>query len=98
MKCCKCVHILFFVLALLVVVGGLNWGLVGFFDFDLVQYLLGGFGSIYPTVVYDVVGVSAVLLLVMGIVKCFGGCCGGGVKCEDGKCECECEKGKKCCK
>lgn len=87
MKCCmKGAQVLFVVLSLLVIVGGINWGLVGFFDFDLVQYLLGGFGPIYPTVVYDVVGVAAVLLLSMKIVRCCCGCCCGGAKCEDGEC------------
>lgn len=45
--------------AILLVVGGLNWGLVGAFDFDLVAAL---FGSMSPLarVVYILVGLSAV--------------------------------------
>ena len=42
----------------LVTIGALNWGLVGFFNFDLVAFLFG-MGSFLSMVVYDVVGLSA---------------------------------------
>ncbi|MBK8915588.1 MAG: DUF378 domain-containing protein [Phycisphaerales bacterium] len=45
--------------AVLLVVGGLNWGLVGVANFDLVAALLGG-GSFLAKVVYTLVGLSAV--------------------------------------
>lgn len=45
--------------AVLLVVGGLNWGLVGAFEFDLVAALFGA-GSILSGVVYLLVGASAV--------------------------------------
>lgn len=48
---------------LLVIVGGLNWGLVGFFDFDLVAYIFG-YDSVASKVVYDLVGISTLYLLV----------------------------------
>ena len=48
-------------------VGGLNWGLVGLFRFDLVAAIFGGmeFGetNLASRVVYTLVGVSAVYLL-----------------------------------
>ena len=43
---------------LLVVIGGLNWGLVGFFEYNLVDELLGA-GSGGARVVYCAVGVAA---------------------------------------
>lgn len=43
----------------LVVVGGLNWGLVGAFDFNLVDTLFG-VSSVLSKVVYVLVGLSAV--------------------------------------
>jgi hypothetical protein len=50
--------------ATLLVVGGLNWGLVALFDFDLVALITGagGFGSknLLGAVVYGLVGLSAV--------------------------------------
>jgi len=41
----------------LVIVGGLNWGLVGLFDFDLVAAIFGG-GSALSRIVYVLVGLS----------------------------------------
>jgi uncharacterized protein len=42
----------------LMVVGGINWGLVGVFDFDLVAAIFGD-GSAAARVVYTLVGLSA---------------------------------------
>lgn len=44
--------------ATLLVVGGLNWGLVGLFNFDLVATILGNMSAL-SRVVYIVVGLSA---------------------------------------
>jgi uncharacterized protein len=48
-------------------VGGLNWGLVGLFRFDLVAAIFGGmeFGetNVASRIVYTLVGVSAIYLL-----------------------------------
>ena len=48
-----------FVAVLLVVIGGLNWGLVGLFEFDLVQAILGGV-PILARLVYILVGLAAI--------------------------------------
>ena len=45
--------------AILLVVGGLNWGLVGVLDFNLVATLFGA-GSMLSRVVYALVGLAAV--------------------------------------
>ncbi len=45
--------------AVLLVVGGLNWGLVGTANFDLVAAIFGA-GSILSKIVYSLVGVAAV--------------------------------------
>ena len=50
------------VCVLLVVVGGINWGLVGAFDFNLVDSLFGA-GSALSRVVYVVVGLAALQVL-----------------------------------
>ena len=47
---------------LLVIVGGLNWGLVGAFDFNLVTAILGD-GAL-ARIVYVLVGVSAIWQIV----------------------------------
>jgi uncharacterized membrane protein YuzA (DUF378 family) len=41
------------------IIGGLNWGLIGLFQFDLVAWLFGGSGSGLSRVVYTLVGLSA---------------------------------------
>ena len=52
--------------AVLTIVGGLNWGLVGLFKFDLVAAVFGGmqFGevSVASRIVYTLVGLSALYL------------------------------------
>lgn len=49
---------------LLVIVGGLNWLLVGIADFDLVATLFGGQDTALATIVYVLVGLSALWQLV----------------------------------
>ena len=44
----------------LLIVGGLNWGSVGLFGFDLVAFAFGGSGSLLSRVVYTLVGLAAV--------------------------------------
>jgi len=48
---------------ILVIVGALNWGLVGIFGFDLVATIFGAM-SMISRVVYSLVGISAVYMLV----------------------------------
>ncbi len=43
----------------LIIIGGLNWGLVGLLSFDLVAWLFGGSGEILSRVVYTLVGLGA---------------------------------------
>ncbi|MDD5774617.1 MAG: DUF378 domain-containing protein [Candidatus Omnitrophica bacterium] len=47
------------VAVILLIVGGLNWGLVGFFGFDLVAAIFGSMTSI-SRIVYSLVGLSAI--------------------------------------
>jgi hypothetical protein len=49
---------------ILVIIGGLNWGLVGFFKFDLVAALFGAM-SMLSKIVYDLVGLAAIYLAVI---------------------------------
>ncbi|MBI4138036.1 MAG: DUF378 domain-containing protein [Candidatus Wildermuthbacteria bacterium] len=52
---------------LLLVAGGLNWGLVGLFNMDLVAVLFGA-GSVLAKAVYVLIGLSAAY----GVVKMTG--------------------------
>lgn len=43
----------------ILLVGGINWGLVGLFEFDLVAWLFGGSATIISRIVYILVALSA---------------------------------------
>ena len=47
---------------ILIIVGGLNWGLVGLFDFDLVAAIFGMMSAL-SRIVYILVGLSAIYIL-----------------------------------
>lgn len=64
-------HILDYIALILVIIGGLNWGLVGLFNFDLVATLLGS-GSVLSKFVYGLVGLAAIYTMVY-LMKC-GSC------------------------
>ena len=40
-------------------IGGVNWGLVGIFRFDLVAWLFGGQDALISRIIYTVVGIAA---------------------------------------
>lgn len=48
---------------ILLAIGGINWGLVGLFSFDLVAWLCGGGGTLLARIIYTVVALSAVVYL-----------------------------------
>ena len=47
---------------LLVIIGGLNWGLVGIFKFDLVATIFGQMSAL-SRIVYTLVGIAAIYML-----------------------------------
>ena len=44
---------------ILTIVGGINWLLVGLFQFDLVAYICGGQAATISRIIYSVVGIAA---------------------------------------
>ena len=48
---------------IILVIGGLNWGLVGLFQFDLVAAIVGGQAAPLARIIYILVGVSALVSL-----------------------------------
>lgn len=44
----------------LAIIGGLNWGLIGLLQFDLVAFLFGGSASMLSRIIYTLVGLAAV--------------------------------------
>ena len=61
------------IMYLLVFVGALNWGLVGLFGFNLVNFVFGSMPAV-ESLVYILVGVSAVLEF-KGHMSCCKECC-----------------------
>lgn len=45
---------------ILAIIGGLNWGSIGIFKFDLVAYLCGGQTSTVSRVIYTLVALAAI--------------------------------------
>ena len=45
---------------LLIIVGALNWLLVGLFQFDLVAWICGGQASLFARIIYTLVGLAGV--------------------------------------
>ena len=56
------INILDWVAIVLVIVGGLNWGLVGAFNFDLVATIFGVMSAL-SRIVYVLVGLAAIYLI-----------------------------------
>jgi len=70
---------------LLVIVGALNWGLWGFFQFDVVAWLFGGNTTMLSRLIYAIIGLAGVWSL-----GCIGSCCkstksGSSSCCDDKK-------------
>ena len=45
---------------IIAIIGGLNWGCIGLFQFDLVAGIFGGSGSMLARIIYTVVGLAAI--------------------------------------
>lgn len=48
---------------ILVVIGALNWGSIGLFQFDIVAWIFGGQGAIVSRIVYTLVALAGVWCL-----------------------------------
>jgi uncharacterized membrane protein YuzA (DUF378 family) len=67
---------------LLVVIGALNWGLVGFFQYDLISDIFGGTMSMAARVIYALIGLSGLLCISL-VCRCCGICkCGSKCSCK----------------
>ncbi|MCF7830426.1 DUF378 domain-containing protein [Candidatus Gracilibacteria bacterium] len=56
---------------ILLIIGGINWGLVGLFKFDVVELIFGGMPAL-AMIVYVLIGLSGLYMLF--------GCCGSSCK------------------
>jgi uncharacterized membrane protein YuzA (DUF378 family) len=48
----------------LVIIGAINWGLVGFFRFDFVAALFGGQTAVASRIIYAIVGIAGLVVAV----------------------------------
>lgn len=62
-------------------IGGLNWGLVGIFNWNLVNAIFG-VGSVVSTIIYILVGIATIWLVINAIANRGEVCC----------CKCGCKK------
>ncbi|MBQ9228352.1 MAG: DUF378 domain-containing protein [Eubacterium sp.] len=42
------------------IIGGINWGLIGIFKFDLVAWIFGGQDAVLSRIIYTLVGLAAI--------------------------------------
>lgn len=49
---------------IILIIGGLNWGLVGIFNFNLVSSIFGAYPAVGSIIVYVLVAISAIWLII----------------------------------
>ena len=45
----------------IVIIGAINWGLIGLFDFNLVALIFGGVDSLFTKIIYILVGICGII-------------------------------------
>ena len=53
---------LYWICLILIIVGAINWGLVGLFNFDLVAFIFGSMSKI-SRLIYTIVGFAALVMI-----------------------------------
>lgn len=63
----KCVVIIMLdnILLILVIIGAVNWGSIGFFNYDIVTNLFGGAGSAFPRIIFALVGLAGIYTITL---------------------------------
>lgn len=51
-----------YTLLAIAIIGAINWGLIGFFQFDLVAFLFGEM-TLFSRIVYGIVGISGLYII-----------------------------------
>lgn len=55
---------------ILSIIGSINWGLVGLFQFDLVAWLFGGQSAVISRIVYALVGLAGLWCITLLFRRC----------------------------
>jgi uncharacterized membrane protein YuzA (DUF378 family) len=50
---------------LLTIIGAINWGLIGFFQFDLVAAIFGGQDAMFARIIYGIIGIAGLINLAL---------------------------------
>ena len=50
---------------ILVIIGAINWGLIGFFQFDLVAAIFGGQDAVVSRIIYALVGLAGLWSIIL---------------------------------
>lgn len=58
---------LYWIALILVVIGGINWGLIGLFNFNLITAIFGN--SIITTIIYVLVALAAIYLIIVATAR-----------------------------
>lgn len=65
-------RILDYTALILTIIGAINWGLIGFFEFDLVEFLFGTMTT-FSRIIYGIIGICGIYMLTtIGRIKKFG--------------------------
>ena len=48
------------IVLIILAIGGINWGAIGLFQFDLVAWIFGGQGALLSRIIYTLVALSAI--------------------------------------
>ena len=60
-----------YIALVLTIIGAVNWGLIGFFRFDLVAFLFGSM-TLLSRIIYAVVGICGLYLSLFGRIRGMG--------------------------
>lgn len=53
---------------IIVIIGALNWGLVGLFNFNLVSFVFDNLSTVVSRIICSIVGIAGVSLIVTGLL------------------------------
>ncbi|MFC4618365.1 DUF378 domain-containing protein [Camelliibacillus cellulosilyticus] len=49
----------------IIIIGGIDWGLMGFFQYDVIGAIFGGQGAVISRIIYGIVGIAALYALTL---------------------------------
>lgn len=61
-------HIVRKICLVLVIIGALNWGLIGLFNFNLVSFIFDSLSVVISRIIYSLVGFAGIVLIVNSLL------------------------------